>query len=51
MGGGREAAASPAPVEIDKSSLWKDFVFFRLTNFDCSDLQMFATFMAEKLVG
>ena len=27
------------------------FVFFRLSYFDCSDLQMFAIFMAEKLVG
>ena len=49
--GRRGAAAFPGPVEPDKSSLWKDFVFFRLINFDCCDLQMFATFMAEKLVG
>ena len=27
------------------------FVFFRLLNVYCSDLQMFAIFMAEKLVG
>ena len=27
------------------------FVFFRLSYFDCSDLQLFAIFMAEKLVG
>ena len=26
-------------------------VFFRLSHFDCSDLQLFAIFMAEKLVG
>ena len=26
-------------------------VFFRLSYFDCSDLQLFAIFMAEKLVG
>ena len=27
------------------------FVLFRLRYFDCSDLQLFAIFMAEKLVG
>ena len=27
------------------------FAFFRLSHFDCSDLQLFAIFMAEKLVG
>ena len=45
MGGGVGVAAVPTgPVEPDKSSLWKDL-------FDCSDLQLFAIFMAEKLVA
>ena len=44
VGGGLGGAAVPTgPVEPDKSSLWKDL-------FDCSDLQLFAIFMAEKLV-
>ena len=44
LGGGLGGAAVPTgPVEPDKSSLWKDL-------FDCSDLQLFAIFMAEKLV-
>ena len=40
----------PGPVEPDKSSLWMDY-FFKLSYFDCSDLQLFAIFMAEELVG
>ena len=27
------------------------YVFFRRSYFDCSDLQLFAIFMAEKVVG
>ena len=45
-GAGFRAAVPTGPVEPDKSILWMD-----LFSFYCSDLQLFAIFMAEKLVG
>ena len=51
---GREGGP-PGPIEPEKSSLlrfslFKGFVFFRLSYFDCSDVQLFAIFMAGKSV-
>ena len=45
VGGGVRGGSCPHwTVEPDKSSLWKDL-------FDCSDLQLFAIFIAKKLVS
>ena len=46
-----EYLAMAGPVEPDKSSLWIWICFFRLGYFDRTDLQLFAIFMAKKLVG
>ena len=56
-GGAGEAAAPPDQLSqrnqvfVVGFSLFKEFVFFRLSCFNCSDLQLFAIFIAGKSVG
>ena len=58
-GGGGEGAQLPPWTSWARQiksvdwgfSLFKGFVFFRLSYFSCSDLQLFAIFMARKSVG
>ena len=47
-GGGEEFSPWTCIVRQIKSA--DGFVFFGLSYFDCSDLQLFSIFMAEKLV-
>jgi len=44
-------AAAPLDLWSRQIKSVDGFVFFRLSYFDCSDLQLFAISMAEKLVG
>ena len=50
-GGGGEGQKTLDLLNQTKSVSVYGFFFFRLSYFDCSDLQLFAIFMAEKLVG
>ena len=50
-GGGGLWAAAPLDLLSQTDQTCGRIYFFKLSYFDCSDLQLFAIFMAKKLVG